>query len=179
MGRKSLIDPEGRYADIIEPVVNDMGCRLVRVILTSGRQGQPQNLQILVEPHQGGNMKVDDCADISRALSAVMDVEDPIKGAYTLEVSSPGMDRPLTRFEDFTAAKGHKVKLELRYANDEGQKRFRGILQETNEDPKTITMDLEGQPEPTQIEFEDIGSAKIVISDEMIREALNKQDTNN
>ena len=176
MGRKSLVDPDGRYAGMIEPVVNDMGCQLVRVILTSGRQGQPQTLQILVEPNQGGNMKVDDCASISRALSALMDVEDPIKGAYTLEVSSPGMDRPLTRLEDFVKAEGHQIKLELRYANDIGQKRFRGILNNTNTDNKEITVAIEGQPEATVIEFEDIGSAKIVVSEEMIREALNKQE---
>ena len=103
---KSAMDR--RMAEIITPVIEDMGYELVRVRLMSGKT---TTLQVMADK-EGGGIEVDDCAEISTAISAVMDVEDPILDAYTLEVSSPGIDRPLTRLKDFDLFEGYEAKLE-------------------------------------------------------------------
>lgn len=113
---------ERRIESIIDPTVQGMGFELVRVAM--GGRG---TLQIMVERADGTAMDVEDCATLSRALSAVLDVEDPIATAYTLEVSSPGIDRPLTRPKDFTRWTGHLARLETREPVD-GRRRFKGTL---------------------------------------------------
>jgi ribosome maturation factor RimP len=118
-------DAVSRVEQIIAPTLDDMGYELVRVQLSGGPQHS--RLQIMAERADQQGMTVDDCADISRAVSALLDVEDPIAGSYDLEVSSPGIDRPLTRPRDFERFAGNLAKIELRQAVD-GQRRFRGLL---------------------------------------------------
>ena len=112
-----------RVVAVIAPTVADLGFDLVRVQYGSAMA----TLQVMVEPSDLSDLSVDACADISRAISALLDVADPINGKYVLEVSSPGIDRPLTRPRDFSRFAGHEVKIELRQAVD-GRKRFRGTL---------------------------------------------------
>src|SRR3546814_8590835 len=114
-----------RIEDMIAPSLADMGYDLVRVSLTGG--AARMTLQIMAECLDGAGMTVDDCAAISRAVSALLDVEDPIRGAYVLEVSSPGIDRPLTRARDYERFAGYEAKVELRRMMD-GRRRFRGRL---------------------------------------------------
>ncbi|MGC1109379.1 MAG: ribosome maturation factor RimP, partial [Methylovirgula sp.] len=113
-----------RIAEIAAPVLADLGYRLVRVKL-SGRDGA--TVQIMAE-RPDGSMSVDDCEAVSQALSPVLDVEDPIEGGYRLEISSPGIDRPLVRVSDFDRARGHEVRIEMAAAID-GRKRFRGTIE--------------------------------------------------
>lgn len=129
---------QSRLTQIIEPALTDLGFELVRVHLTGGGGGR-QTLQIMAEPITRREMTVEDCVKISRHLTAVLDVEDPISDAYILEVSSPGMDRPLTRFSDFDRFAGELVKINAKKLI-EGQKRFHGRLAGTEAD-KLIHLD--------------------------------------
>ena len=119
-----MVDTSG-IARIVEPALEGMGYRLVRVaMITSGRRAR---LQIMAERHDEAAMTVDDCAHISRSLSALLDVADPIAGAYDLEISSPGIDRPLVRPEDYDRFAGFEARIELAAPLD-GRKRFRGTV---------------------------------------------------
>lgn len=175
--KKTMIDPDGRYAPIIEGLINDMGCKLVRVALLAAGKGRKQTLQILIEPLDGGHTPLDKCVDISRALSALMDVEDPVRGKYVLEVSSPGMGRPLTRFEDFQNYMGQTIKLELKSINADGRKRFRGELNHANDDNQEITLQPDDTQDAITIRFQDLAMAKVIVNDDMIKQALKKADT--
>jgi ribosome maturation factor RimP len=155
------MDLHQRLAALIEPSLDAMGYELVRVMM-QGRQ-RP-TLQIMAERKDGKWMTVDDCADISRSISAIFDVEDPIQGAYTLEVSSPGIDRPLTRAKDFATWAGFEAKLESLVPVD-GRKRFKGKLHGLDDDGRVV-MDTEAGE--LRIAFEDIRSAKLVLTDELI-----------
>ena len=112
-----------KIEDIVSPTIVGMGYELVRVAMSRGGG----TLQIMIEPADGRPMDVEDCATLSRALSAVLDVEDPIPSAYTLEVSSPGIDRPLTREKDYVRWSGHVARLETTQPI-EGRRRFKGTL---------------------------------------------------
>lgn len=153
-----------RIADIIAPSVESMGFRLVRVRLMSGRVA---TLQIMAERPDGG-MEVEDCAQLSRRLSAVLDVEDPIAGEYTLEVSSPGIDRPLTRPEDFERWAGWTARLETEALID-GRKRFKGELRGV-EDGEIL---IEIEPDKViGLQFDWLADARLVLTDELIAESL-------
>ncbi|WP_422029916.1 ribosome maturation factor RimP [Roseovarius sp.] len=158
---KSAIDR--RMAEIITPVIEDMGYELVRVRLMGGKSA---TLQIMAEKPDGG-IEVDDCADISNAVSAVLDVEDPITDAYTLEVSSPGIDRPLTRLKDFEEFEGYEAKIET-HELIEGRKRFKGVLAGVEGDEVLINLD-EGT---VGLQFDWLADAKLVLTDELIRDML-------
>ncbi len=149
---------------LIEPSIEDMGFELVRVRL-SGTQRVV--LQIMADRADGRPISVDDCADISRAVSAILDVDDPITTAYSLEVSSPGIDRPLTRLKDFAAYIGHDAKIELERLVD-GRRRFRGTLHSVDGDIVT----LETDQGPAAIAFTDIRNAKLVMTDALLEAAL-------
>lgn len=177
MAQKSMIDPDGRFAAIVEPVVHDSGCQLVRVSLMPGRQGRQQTLQVLIEPTEGGHTPLDKCVEVSRSLSALMDVEDPVRGKYVLEVSSPGMSRPLTRFSDFSSQIGNQIKLELKHVNDDGRKRFRGTLSAVNEDETSIQLTLDNDEGDVTFAFNDLSMAKLLVDEDMIRAALNQSET--
>ncbi len=152
-----------RLAAIVQPIIEGLGFELVRLRLMTGRQ---TTLQIMADRPDGG-IEVDDCAAISTAISAVLDVEDPIEAEYTLEVSSPGIDRPLTRFKDFDAWADHEAKLETADLID-GRKRFKGTLRGTEGDEVLIEI-----PEGLiGLKFDWLNEAKLLLTDELIAEML-------
>ena len=158
---KAAIDR--RIAEIVTPVVEDMGFEVVRVRLMSGKD---TILQIMVQ-RPDGQIEVDECGQISTALSAVLDVEDPILDEYNLEVSSPGIDRPLTRLKDFDQWEGFEAKIETDELID-GRRRFKGVLAGTEGDEVLITI-----PEGTiGLKFDWLSDAKLVLTDELIRDVL-------
>ncbi|MEO9515927.1 MAG: ribosome maturation factor RimP [Paracoccaceae bacterium] len=161
-----------RLAEIIEPVIADMGYELVRIRLMSGNE---PTLQIMADK-AGGGIEVDDCADISTAVSAVLDVEDPILDAYTLEVSSPGIDRPLTRIKDFEVYEGYDVKIETTDSID-GRRRFRGVLAGVENDEVLINVAAPGEGGEMTIglNFDWLSEAKLVLTDELIKEMLRQR----
>ena len=147
---------------LLEPTLEAMGYALVRVAIVGG-VARP-TLQVMAERTDGAAMSVDDCADISEAISAVLDVEDPIAGAYTLEVSSPGIDRPLVKKADYERFAGFEAKLETAQPVG-GRKRFRGRLLGTGED--TVRMRLDSGEE-LDLPLDGIAKAKLVLTDELI-----------
>jgi len=149
-----------RIERIIEPSLTGLGYELVRVVLSGA---QRPILQIMAERSDHAPMTVDDCALISRTLSALLDVEDPLDGTYTLEVSSPGIDRPLTRLKDFERFAGHEARIEMRWPID-GRKRFRGILLGVRSYLVRVKLE-EGEAE---LPFPDISKAKLVLTDALI-----------
>ncbi len=158
---KAAIDR--RIAEIITPVVEDMGFEVVRVRLMTGKES---TLQIMVQ-RPDGTIEVDQCAQISTAVSAVLDVEDPIVDVYTLEVSSPGIDRPLTRLKDFDQWKGFEAKIETEELID-GRRRFKGELAGIDGDEVLIDID-EGT---IGLKFAWLSDAKLVLTDDLIRDVL-------
>ena len=156
-------------AALIEPALNDMGFRLVRVTV-SGRDGT--TVQIMAE-RPDGTITVEDCVDISRNLSPLMDVHDPISGHYALEISSPGIDRPLARASDFQAWAGHEARIETKELVT-GRKRFRGIIQGlAGNDVRLEVAPDQGGPEVV-LPIGNIAEARLVLTDELIRETLRR-----
>jgi len=155
---------ERRILSLAEPVAASLGLEVVRVRITGGRR---PGVQIMIDRAGGGLADVEDCTDLSRALSPVFDVEDPVSGAYTLEVSTPGIDRPLTRPGDFAAWEGHLAKVELAMPLD-GQRRFRGII--LGEDEKGVHIELEGEVE-LAAHVHEMTKASLVLTDELIEAA--------
>ena len=152
-----------RLAEIVTPVIEGMGYELGRLRYMGGKT---KTLQIMAEKPEGG-IEVDDCAKISRDLSAHLDVEDPIVDEYALEVSSPGIDRPLTRLKDFETWGGYEVKLETSEMID-GRKRFKGVLRGVEDGE--ILIDI---PEGTiGLQFDWLVDAKLVLTDELVAESL-------
>ncbi len=162
---KAAIDR--RLAEIINPVIEDLGFELVRIRLMSGKTS---TLQIMAEKPEGG-IEVDDCAEISTAISAVLDVEDPILDAYALEVSSPGIDRPLTRLKDFDMWVGYEAKIETTELID-GRRRFKGAIAGTDGEEALITIEDQGEDVTIGLKFEWLEDAKLVLTDELIRDVL-------
>ena len=152
-----------RIEKIIEPTVKDLGFDIVRVLLSGDHNPR---LQIMAEPLDGRAMNVDDCAAISRAVSALLDVEDPVSSSYTLEVSSPGLDRPLVRLQHFERFAGYEARIETAMAID-GRKRFRGRLGGIEGDNVLLQVDKNEWVFP----FPDIQKAKLIVTDEMLAEA--------
>ena len=156
-------------ADLAEPVLEELGFRLVRVKV-SGRDGG--TVQIMAE-RPTGEMTVEDCATISRRLSPVLDAYDPMPGQYRLEISSPGIDRPLVRPSDFALWAGHEAKVELKELVD-GRKRFRGVIEGVARDEARLKIELEGKTEPVVVglPFSLISEAKLVVDIEGFRADL-------
>ncbi|WP_225770391.1 ribosome maturation factor RimP [Inquilinus sp. Marseille-Q2685] len=152
---------------IVAPSLEAMGYEVVRVLMTGGEH-RPQ-LQIMAERIDRRGMTVDDCAEISRAVSAILDVEDPIPTAYTLEVSSPGIDRPLTRPADYERFLGHEARLETRVPVD-GRKRFRGVLAGIEGETVLLRSEEIGE-EPVRLPFAEIQRAKLILTDALIEAA--------
>jgi len=157
---KSAIDK--RMASIVQPIIEDLGYELVRIRLLSGKS---TTLQIMAERPDGG-IDVNDCSKISTEVSAVLDVEDPIEVEYALEVSSPGMDRPLTRLKDFIAWEDFEIKVETSELIA-GQRRFKGVLRgvEGNDVLIEIQQGIIG------LNFEWLSEAKLVLTDELVAAA--------
>jgi ribosome maturation factor RimP len=164
---------DARVASIIQPVLRAIGFRLVRVRL-SGQNGL--TLQIMAE-REDGTMTVEDCEEVSRAVSPALDVDDPIDKAYHLEVSSPGIDRPLVRKSDFATWTGHLVKMETSILVAD-RKRFRGKIASADEDGVVIERDQAayGEEPSVRVPFEAIAEARLILTDDLIRDALSKDN---
>jgi ribosome maturation factor RimP len=164
---------EARVAHIVGPVLDGLGYRLVRVLL-SNREGL--TLQIMAE-RPDGTMSIDDCEAVSRNLSPILNVDDPIDRAYQLEVSSPGIDRPLVRHVDFENAVGHVAKIETSRLL-EGRKRFRGDIVSTDDKSVVVrieepaTDDAEATTRDVAVPFAELSEARLVLTDAIIAETL-------
>lgn len=163
---------ENKIADIARPVAEDLGLDLVCVKIIGEAGGT--NVQVMAEKTGTGGLGIEDCAKLSKALSAMLDVEDPITGAYRLEVSSPGIDRPLVRLEDFEKFKGFEARLESDTPTATGQRKFKGVLMGVNGEAVVIDTDLG----TAEIPFHSLNKAKLVLTDKLIKETakgLNKE----
>lgn len=164
-----LLSNLANLTPMIAPVVEARGFQLVRVAWIDGT---PPTLQVMVEDPATGQMLVDDCARVSRALSAMLDETDPIASEYLLEVSSPGIDRPLTRIDDYERWAGHVAKLELGVGVEMGgavRKRFQGVLAGVDGEDVLIAVDGLGQ---IALPFAGIGTAKLLLTDRLIAETV-------
>lgn len=162
-----VTDLAGRIEGIITPTIEELGYQVVRVqVFDVGRL----RLQIMAERVDGEGMTVDYCAQISRAVSALLEVEDPIASAYDLEVSSPGIDRPLVRRRDFERFAGFEAKVEMIDPID-GRKRFRGRLLGLEDDKVRIMVDGEA----TEIPYPDIKKAKLIMTDDLLAASEGRQ----
>lgn len=150
---------EMKLTKSVLPVVEDLGFRFIALSFAK------DILQILAENTQTGSLGVEDCAKISRAVAPVLEVEDLISGAYRLEVSSPGIDRPLLNADDFRRFAGFEAKIELAAPNEAGQRRFRGILGEEKDD--AITLETEQGNETFHLS--DISKARLVLTDDLLK----------
>jgi ribosome maturation factor RimP len=165
---KTAIDR--KLAEIISPVIEDMGFELVRLRLLGG---STHTLQIMAERPTGG-IEVDECADISNAVSAVLDVEDPLSDSYVLEVGSPGIDRPLTRLKEFETFEGYDAKIETAELID-GRKRFKGVLAGVEGEEVLINLESQGETVTVGLQFDWLADAKLVMTDELIKEMLRQR----
>ena len=161
------MDLARRVEGLIAPSLDAMGYEVVRIRATGSRR---QTLQVMAERRDRRGMMVEDCAEISRTVSAILDVEDPIAGSYTLEVSSPGIDRPLVRHEDFARFTGFEAKVELREPMD-GRKRFRGRLLGVT----GTGVCIEGADSEVELPFAAIGDAKLVLNEALIEATAKKE----
>ena len=152
---------------IFKPIIEDMGFELVRVRLIDGKS---KLIQVMIDKPDG-KINVDDCVKISNELSPTIDVEDPYEDPFTLEVSSPGIDRPLTRLSDFEFWNGYEAKIETTDTID-GQRRFKGILAGVNDKEVLITINIG----TIGLKFEWISDAKLVLTDNLITETLKTQN---
>ena len=152
-----------RIAALIEPSLTAMGYDLVRVMIDGKRQAR---VQIMAERSDGSGMGVEDCARVSRQISAILDVEDPIEGAYTLEVSSPGIDRPLVKAADYTRFAGHVAKVEMRTARD-NRRRYTGTIKGLENEALVLATE-EGT---FTLPLAEIERAKLVLTDALLKNA--------
>jgi ribosome maturation factor RimP len=154
---------ESKIAQIVEPVIADLGLSLFSVKIIG--EGGSRNVQIMAEDPATRNLGVEQCAQVSRAVSAVLDVEDPIDGHYRLEVSSPGIDRLLLKLEDFQTWSGFEAKVETDTPIETGQKRFKGILKGIEND----IVKIDTEQGAAEIPFASIAKAKLVLTDQLIK----------
>ena len=154
------MDLASRIQNLIEPTVGDLGFGIVRVRISGKKK---LSMQVMVEHKDGQGMTVDDCATVSRAIAALLEVEDPVKGAYTLEVSSPGIDRPLVRIGDFDRFQGFQAKIETKRSFD-GRRHFNGRL--LGVEGEGVRIMIDGQE--VKLPHPDIHRAKLVLTDDLI-----------
>ena len=171
---KRIITESGvaaRVAAVVEPVIEDLGFHLVRVKVSSTNGC---TVQIMAE-RTDGTMSVSDCETVSRAISPVLDLEDPVSQAYYLEVSSPGIDRPLVRASDFERWTGYDAKIEMAVPLA-GRKRFRGFLRGVENGMLAVELPdvKEGEERIAHLTLADLGEAHLVMTDELIRESLRR-----
>ena len=165
---KTAIDR--KLAEIVTPVIEGLGFELVRIRLMGGKI---HTLQIMAERPDGG-IVVEDCAVISTAVSAVLDVEDPLEDEYVLEVSSPGIDRPLTRLKDFDVWEGYEARIETTELID-GRRRFKGLLAGTEGDEVLIEIEDQGALVTIGLQFDWLSDAKLILTDDLIAEMLRQR----
>jgi ribosome maturation factor RimP len=163
---KTSTPQDERILALVEPVADAMALEVVRIRVMGGKK---TTVQIMAERKADGGMDVEDCAKLSRAVSAVFEEEDPISGEYNLEVSSPGIDRPLTALHHFERWEGFEAKLELDRLV-EGRKRFRGVL--AGIEDETVAIDLQGEEDTALIPFDWIADAKLVMTDALVEASL-------
>jgi ribosome maturation factor RimP len=152
-----------RLLELLDPVAEAAGYEIVRLRMMGG--DHRRTLQIMAE-RDDGTMLVEDCTALSRAISEILDAADPITGDYNLEVSSPGVDRPLTRLKDFETYEGYDARLELDRLT-ENRKRFKGVL--AGVDEQNVAIDLEGEDDTALIPFAWISDAKLVVTDKLMK----------
>jgi len=157
-----------KLAELLNPILEDLGFEMVRIRLSSG---DPSTLQIMAD-RLNGQIGVDDLANINTSIGTILDVEDPITENYTLEISSPGIDRPLTRQKDFDSYQGFEAKLETTELID-GRRRFKGILAGISDDEVLINLE-EGT---VGLKFNWLSDARLVLSDDLIKQMLRKKNT--
>jgi ribosome maturation factor RimP len=165
---KTAIDR--RLAEIVKPVIEGLGFELIRIRLMGGNV---RTLQIMADRPLGG-IEVDECGEISTAVSAVLDVEDPIEENYILEVSSPGIDRPLTRLKDFEVWKGWEARIETTELVD-GRRRFKGGLMGVEDDEILIEIEDAGKDVTIGLKFDWLSDAKLILTEELISEMLRQK----
>jgi ribosome maturation factor RimP len=158
-----------KILDLLDPVAEAAGLNIVRLRLMGG---QTRRLQVMAERPADHDITVDECAKLSRAFSQVLDAADPITGEYLLEVSSPGVDRPLTRLEDFETWEGYEARLELDRLV-ENRKRFRGVL--AGVEDGNVAIDLEGEEETALVPFAWITEAKLVLTDDLLKQGAEQR----
>ncbi len=161
---------ERQISALIEPAIADLGYDLIQVRLIGSQK--LQTLQVMAENPKTGKLDLNGCTAISRSISAILDVEDPIASAYQLEVSSPGMDRPLVKAADFEKYTGSKISLETDVPLEDDQKRFKGVLKSFADDMITLALD---DDKDIKIEIENVVKARLVVTDEMVRAALKQE----
>lgn len=159
-----------RMAEIVTPSIEALGFEVVRIRVMGGKTN---TLQIMAERPEGG-IAVDECAEISNAISVLLDVEDPLEDAYALEVSSPGIDRPLTRLKDFETFEGYEAKVETTEMID-GRRRFKGILAGVEGDEVLINLEEGGETVTVGLHFDWLSDAKLVLTEELIKEMLKQR----
>ena len=159
-----------RLADIVTPAIEGLGFELVRIRLMGGAT---RTLQIMADKPDGG-IEVDDCGEISTVVSAVLDVEDPIEENFILEVSSPGIDRPLTRLKDFETWKGWEARIETTELID-GRRRFKGTLAGVEGDEVLVEMEDAGETVTIGLKFDWLADAKLILTDDLIAEMLRQK----
>ena len=168
MKTKTNIDE--RIFAIVDPVAKDMGLNIVRIRVQSGRK---KTIQVMAERISDGLLGISECEKLSRELTAILDVEDPIHDPFILEVSSPGLERPLTSLQDFENYVGYTARVDLDRMV-EGRKRFRGVIAGVY--GSNIDIDLDGETETAQIPFEWISESKLLITDKLIKEGQDKKN---
>lgn len=151
------MDTTKKIEDILTPPLAQHGFDIVRVQLSGSRRPV---LQIMIECQDGTPITVDHCANVSRVASAYLDLEDPIKSAFVLEVSSPGLARPLVKPKDFIRYQGHTIEMTLMLPQD-GRKRFQGLLETANEEEIVLVYDQQTSPQKQNFKISDIKSAKL------------------
>lgn len=159
-----------RMAEIVTPSIEALGFEVVRIRVMGGKTN---TLQIMAERPDGG-IDVDECAQISNAISVLLDVEDPLEDAYALEVSSPGIDRPLTRLKDFETFEGYEAKVETTEMIG-GQRRFKGVLAGVEDGEVLLNIDQGHETVTVGLQFEWLSDAKLVLTDELIKEMLKQR----
>lgn len=160
---------ERKIASMIQPAIADLGYELVQVRLIGSQK--LQTLQIMAEDPKTGKLDLNGCTAISRGISAILDVEDPIASAYQLEVSSPGMDRPLTKPGDLERYKGKEISVETEIADEDGQKKYRGKIAGFKDEILSLETDLG----TLAIELGNIVKAKLVLTEELVKAALKRE----
>ncbi|MGM0422327.1 MAG: ribosome maturation factor RimP [Pseudomonadota bacterium] len=159
-----------RIETLLQPAASEMGLELVRIRF--GGEGRSRALQIMAERDDGTAMNLGECSQLSKTASALLDVEDLIDGPYNLEVSSPGLERPLVKLKDFDRFKGHMAKIELDEPV-EGRKRFKGELEGLNEDDN-IVFKMEENGETVLLPFSAVFKAKLVLTDDPLASSKQK-----
>lgn len=155
--------------ELLDPVAESQGLEVVRVRLMGGTQRR--RLQVMAERPADHDISVEECARLSRAISEVLDAADPIAGEYLLEVSSPGVDRPLTRLIDFQLFEGHEARLETDRVV-EGRRRFKGVLagvEDAETDNPLVAVDLEGEEDTALLPFAWLNDAKLILTDALLK----------